>query len=107
VDENGVEVIPTPGHTPGSTCYLVSGAGGEHYLFTGDTVFTGRDGSWSAGNLSFSDPEALASSLQLLASLRPDVVASSAAPGGVGVHEIRGGDDWPGKVRQALASLGR
>jgi glyoxylase-like metal-dependent hydrolase (beta-lactamase superfamily II) len=107
VDEIGVEVIPTPGHTPGSTCYLVSGADGACYLFTGDTIYTERDGSWAAGNLSFSDPDALASSLKLIASLRPDVVASSAAPGGVGAHDLRDGDDWAGKVRVALASLGR
>lgn len=106
VDENGVEIIPTPGHTPGSTCYLVSGVGGERYLFTGDTVFTGGDGSWSAGNLPFSDPAALATSLELLATLRPDVVASSAAPGAAGAHEVYG-DDWPGKVLEALGSLGR
>jgi glyoxylase-like metal-dependent hydrolase (beta-lactamase superfamily II) len=38
VESNGVEVIPTPGHTPGSTCYLVTGAEGETYLFAGDTT---------------------------------------------------------------------
>ena len=106
VDENGVEAIPTPGHTPGSICYLVNGSGGERYLFTGDTIYTERDGSWAAGNLSFSDPDALASSLKLLASLRPDVVASSAAPGSVGAHDLRDGDDWAGNVGEALASLG-
>lgn len=105
VDENGVEIIPTPGHTPGSTCYLVNGVGGERYLFTGDTIYTERDGSWKAGNLSFSDPDALASSLKLLASLRPNLVASSAAPGGVGAHDLRDGADWAGDVQEALASL--
>ena len=30
-----VEIIHTPGHTPGSTCYRVDG----RYLITGDTVF--------------------------------------------------------------------
>jgi glyoxylase-like metal-dependent hydrolase (beta-lactamase superfamily II) len=107
VDENGVEVIPTPGHTPGSTCYVVSGARGERYLFTGDTLYTERDGTWAAGNLAFSDPEALANSLELIASLRPNVVASSAAPGGIGVHELNDGDEWASKVRGALSSLGR
>ena len=106
VDENGVEVIPTPGHTPGSTSYLVTGVEGERYLFTGDTVFTGDDGTWAAGNLPFSDPAALADSLQILATLRPDVVASSAAPAAVGAHELRG-DDWPSKMQEALAGLGR
>ena len=30
-----VEVLHTPGHTPGSTCYMID----EKYLITGDTVF--------------------------------------------------------------------
>ena len=48
VDVNGVEVIPTPGHSPGSTCYLVNGAEGS-YLFTGDTIVFGESGAWWAG----------------------------------------------------------
>lgn len=35
VGETPVRAIETPGHTPGSMCYLV----GEHYLLTGDTLF--------------------------------------------------------------------
>jgi len=107
VDENAVEVIPTPGHTPGSTCYLISGARDERYLFTGDTLYTERDGTWAAGNLPFSDPHALANSLELIGSLRPNVVASSAAPGGVGAHDLHDGDDWAATVRGALSALGR
>ena len=35
-----IEVLHTPGHTPGSTCYLISG----RYLISGDTVFTNSVG---------------------------------------------------------------
>jgi glyoxylase-like metal-dependent hydrolase (beta-lactamase superfamily II) len=38
-----IRVIPTPGHTMGSVCYLFSEEGTD-YLFTGDTVFEGSVG---------------------------------------------------------------
>ena len=60
VDVNGVEVIPTPGHSPGSTCYLVDGAEGR-YLFTGDTLVLGDSGDWWAGYIpGIGDADALA-----------------------------------------------
>lgn len=102
---NGVEVIPTPGHTPGSFCFLVKGVGNGQYLFVGDTLFTERDGSWATGNFSFSDPAALKSSLRLLASLRPNLVASSAAPSGVGAHDFSDDSGWEELVRQLAAAL--
>ena len=69
VDVNGVEVIPTPGHSPGSTCYLVDGAEGR-YLFTGDTLVLGESGDWWAGYIpGIGDADALATSLRLLRTL--------------------------------------
>src|SRR6516225_4747258 len=89
VDTNGVEVIPTPGHSPGSTCYSVPGAQGHTYLFTGDTTYVGDDGTWTtylaAG---VSDPAALRSSLELLGTLHPDVVITSAFRGQTAVHTL-------------------
>ena len=38
-----VRALPTPGHTPGSTCFLVEG-GAEPLLITGDTLFAGGTG---------------------------------------------------------------
>ncbi len=105
VDTNGIEVIPTPGHSPGSTSYLLSSSSGERYLFTGDTVFLGADGRWAAGYLPpISDAGQLLASLELLATLRPDAVVSSAFTGDCGVHTL-GGDDWRDGVEQAAARL--
>ena len=39
VGRNSVEVIHTPGHTPGSCCFLAG-----HYLISGDTLFPGGPG---------------------------------------------------------------
>jgi hydroxyacylglutathione hydrolase len=104
IDVNGVEVIPTPGHSPGSTCYLVDGADGA-YLFTGDTMFLTASGSWWAGYLpGIGDAEALAASLRLLRTLSPDVVISSAFKGDSAVTRIQPGR-WHECVDEALASL--
>jgi hydroxyacylglutathione hydrolase len=104
IDDNGVEVIPTPGHTPGSTCYLIDGAEGR-YLFTGDTLYVSDTGEWTAGYIpGMSDAEALASSLELLATLEPDMVISSGFQGDSAVHRIDA-DGWPGHVHRALHRL--
>jgi hydroxyacylglutathione hydrolase len=104
VDVNGIDVIPTPGHSPGSTCYLVDGADGA-YLFTGDTMFLMESGRWWAGYLpGIGDADALAASLQLLRTLSPDVVVSSAFKGDSAVTRIPKGR-WHDCVDEALASL--
>jgi glyoxylase-like metal-dependent hydrolase (beta-lactamase superfamily II) len=105
VDGNGVEVIPTPGHTPGSTCYLAPGANGRQYLFTGDTLFVGDDGTWAAGYIPpISDAESLADSLRVLAPLRPDLIISSAFAGDSAVH-VSTGTQWSDSVAQARSKL--
>ncbi len=104
VDVNGVEVIPTPGHSPGSTCYLVDGADGS-YLFTGDTLIQGAAGNWWAGYIAgISDADALATSLRLLRTLNPDIVISSAFQGDSAVHRIQAGR-WQDHVDEALDGL--
>jgi hydroxyacylglutathione hydrolase len=102
-DPDGIEVIPTPGHTPGSTCFLVPGADGATYLFTGDTIFVGTDGRWHAGMLPFSDRDDLTAALELLAGLEPDLVVSSAAPDGEGAHVPD--RPWSECVAEAMAGL--
>lgn len=97
LDGHGVEVIPTPGHTPGSTSFVVTSTDGARYLFTGDTVFVGDDGGWHAGYIAgMSDADALARSLDLLATLEPDVVLSSA-------FGARGGPVDPARWKEYVA----
>ncbi|MCH4564573.1 MBL fold metallo-hydrolase [Halomonas sp. EGI 63088] len=103
-----IEVIPTPGHSPGSTCFLVDSAHGKRYLFTGDTLYRTKDGGWRAGFIpghnTPEDRHTLAESLRLLKTLEPDVVFSSAFTGEAGFQELAPGE-WPGLVDRALAEL--
>lgn len=73
------EVIPTPGHTEGSTCFLWND-GQRRYLFTGDTIYL-KDGEWVAAVLSVSDREAYLKSLALIGQLDFDVIVPSMARG--------------------------
>jgi glyoxylase-like metal-dependent hydrolase (beta-lactamase superfamily II) len=105
VDSFGIEVIPTPGHTAGSTSYLVTLGDGARALFTGDTLFHGADGRWAAGYIPpISDAASLTRSLELLRTLTPDLVISSAFPSDTAVHDLEG-RSWPACVDQALEGL--
>jgi glyoxylase-like metal-dependent hydrolase (beta-lactamase superfamily II) len=73
------EVIPTPGHTEGSTCFLWDD-GQRRYLFTGDTIYL-KDGEWIAAVLSVSDRAAYLKSLALIGELDFDVLVPSMARG--------------------------
>lgn len=61
-----IEMVHTPGHTPGSLCFLVDGM-----LVAGDTLFLEGCGRT---DLPGSDPEAMYDSLQLLAGLPDETV---------------------------------
>jgi glyoxylase-like metal-dependent hydrolase (beta-lactamase superfamily II) len=65
VGDVGVQLLHTPGHTPGSQCFLVDGL-----LVSGDTLFL--DGCGRT-DLPGADPEAMYDSLQRLASLPDDI----------------------------------
>jgi len=99
---DNVEVIPTPGHTPGSVCFLVESAAAKTYLFTGDTLYLTDEG-WQPGMLSFSSREQLIESLKLLKTLQPDIVFSSAFSGKTGFEIVT--EDWSAKVQTALCKL--
>ena len=106
VDEAGVEVIPTPGHSPGSTCYLVHGRNERRYLFTGDTLLRYPDGAWRTGYIpGYSNREGLFEALDILAGVQPDFVFSSAfVDGAAGFHESDP-TSWAAALRQARAAL--
>ncbi|MCM6777604.1 MBL fold metallo-hydrolase [Nocardia sp. CDC159] len=100
----GLEVIPVPGHTPGSAVFLAT-ISGRRYLFTGDTIIHGGNGQWWAGYLpEFSDRDTLLASLNVLATLTPDVIVSSAFIGDSGVTEL-GDRPWAECVAQAREAL--
>jgi hydroxyacylglutathione hydrolase len=103
-----IEVIPTPGHSPGSTCFLVASPTGKRYLFTGDTLFLDRDNRWRAGFIESiheeKDKTLLAESLVSLRTLKPDLVFGSAYIGDQGFEDVSDGS-WPEKVDEALARL--
>lgn len=77
-----VEVLHTPGHTPGSVCFAVRGgdAGpGDDVgplLLTGDTLFAGSIGRWDIGGTSMQDIVA-----SIRAKLLPYPDATSVTPG--------------------------
>ncbi len=51
-----LDVLHTPGHTPGSVCFAVSaGDDAPAALLTGDTLFAGSIGRWDLGGTSMED----------------------------------------------------
>lgn len=64
-----VKIFHTPGHTPGSVCYLVTSPEDPvGHLFTGDTLFQGNCGR---SDLPGGNPKILFESLKRLKSLEP------------------------------------
>jgi glyoxylase-like metal-dependent hydrolase (beta-lactamase superfamily II) len=78
--DGDLELIPTPGHTPGATAYLWD-SGQHRLLFTGDTIYL-SDGDWVAAVLDSSNRDAYVRSLELLRELDFDVLVPWAATAG-------------------------
>lgn len=82
--DDDFEIVPTPGHTSGATCFLWDN--GEHrVLFTGDTIYL-NEGEWIAAVLDSSDRAAYIESLELMRELDFDVLVPWAATGDGPVH---------------------
>jgi glyoxylase-like metal-dependent hydrolase (beta-lactamase superfamily II) len=69
LEEVGLEIIKTPGHTPGSVCFYSES---EALLISGDTVFS--DGCFGRTDLPGGSNTALKNSLRLLSSLNIKVL---------------------------------
>ncbi len=50
-----LDVLHTPGHTPGSVCFAVRSEAPQPTLLTGDTLFAGSIGRWDLGGTSMED----------------------------------------------------
>jgi glyoxylase-like metal-dependent hydrolase (beta-lactamase superfamily II) len=95
-----LEVIPTPGHTPGATAYLWD-AGGHRFLFTGDTILL-HDGEWVAAVLGSSDREAYVASLELIRDLEFDVLVPWAASAGRPYYAFAGDGEGTRRIGAIL-----
>ena len=103
IQQGDIEVIPTPGHTPGSTCFLFRSPHGGTYLFAGDTLFPSR-GGWQAVVFEDGDKAELRRSLSLLHGLEPDVVLFGAAVADEPVKPMSA-DLWHSSLDEAARSL--
>jgi glyoxylase-like metal-dependent hydrolase (beta-lactamase superfamily II) len=98
--DDDLEVVPTPGHTPGATAYLWDT--GEHRaLFTGDTLIIGRNG-WHAAVLASSDRERYIESLELLRGLDFDLLVPWIAAEGRPTHAFVDRDEAERRIDEVL-----
>ena len=101
----GVEILETPGHTPGSISFRYRSPNGRTYLFTGDTIFPNQDRWGTAVYPQLeSDSRALINSLKLLRDLSADLVISSAYVGDTGVVEMTP-NEWAAIIDQRIDRL--
>jgi hypothetical protein len=98
--DDDFEVIPAPGHTPGSTAYLWE-SGDQRFLFTADTIFL-RDGEWVPAVLGSSDRGAYLESLALLRDLDFDVLVPWAASAGGPFHAATDRADAPQRINAII-----
>jgi glyoxylase-like metal-dependent hydrolase (beta-lactamase superfamily II) len=84
--DDDVEVIPTPGHTSGTTCFLWE-SGQHRCLFTGDTINFPR-GNWIAHVLDSSDRDQYLASLELIRGLDFDAIIPSVSAAGQPLYDL-------------------
>lgn len=102
-----VEVLHTPGHTPGSVTLRYESPHGKTYLFTGDTIVPVSRGWATAVYAELeSDAGVLVESLMGLRDQSADLLVSSAFVGESGVVELTR-DAWHAAIDGRIASLKR
>lgn len=78
--DDDLELIPTPGHTPGATMFLWDN-GDKRVLFPGDSLWV-QGGEWKAVLLGDSDRSAYLDSLALLREIEFDILVPWGVEGG-------------------------
>lgn len=102
--DEAIEFIPMPGHTPGSTAFLVEAGDGSRCLFTGDTLWFAPKG-WKVAILPESDRAAYLGSLAMLRGLDFDVLIPSFAPSGAPFTQRLTRDKWHAGVDALVARI--
>jgi glyoxylase-like metal-dependent hydrolase (beta-lactamase superfamily II) len=101
-----LELIPMPGHTPGSTAFLWD-TGDHRLLFTADTIYL-DEGEWVAAvNVRGADRDAYVESLELLRELEFDVLVPWAATAGQPPHAVTDGTDARRRIGAILDRVRR
>lgn len=93
IGELNLEVIHTPGHSPGSVCFYLKD---QKLLIAGDTLFQGSIGSL---NLPTAEPDKMWNSLAKLAKLPPD---TRVMPGHGGDTTI-GRESWLSRAKEIFS----
>jgi hypothetical protein len=99
------EVIPIPGHTPGTTAFLWD-SGQHRCLFTGDTIYL-REGEWVAALLGSSERRLYIESLEMIRELDFDVLVPWAATSGQPYRTIASKADAQSRIDAILERLRR
>lgn len=89
------KIIATPGHSPGSSCFLWSAPDGKNILFTGDNLYPTTEDTWDAFTLNKNDVPEIVHSLEKIKNLHVDfVVPTGTSAKNLFFKEITNQFDW-------------
>ena len=88
-------IIHTPGHTPGSSCFLWVAPDGRKILFTGDNLFPTENHVWNAFPIDKNDISEIIGSLNKLKDMEVDVIIPAGTADKNYFHkEIANREEW-------------